>query len=216
LFSNSLFAFVLASLSGYVLGSISFSIVFTKIFSNNQDIRAFGSKNAGFTNVFRCFGKAPAALTFVFDALKGIISCLLGEVFFCSFLDKKYCVLGSLAAGFFCVLGHIFPCFFKFKGGKGVLTSAAVVAFIDWHIFIGVVFVFLLTLFISKIVSLSSIFSALSLPLFMFLCLPKQQDQNINYIELFTITLISVLVLFKHKDNIKRIFRGQEKKIFER
>ncbi len=154
---------------GYLVGSVSFSIIFTRLF-DKKDIRTMGSGNAGFTNVLRSVGKLPSILTFIFDFAKGLLAVYLGMLIFqasgAPFIVKQ---CGIYLAGVACILGHVFPLYFHFKGGKGVLTSAALILIIDWRIFLIVVGVFLIVFLISKIISLASISAAVSLPIGTFL-----------------------------------------------
>ena len=116
---------------GYLVGSVSFSIIFTRLF-DKKDIRTMGSGNAGFTNVLRSVGKLPSILTFIFDFAKGLLAVYLGMLIFqasgAPFIVKQ---CGIYLAGVACILGHVFPLYFHFKGGKGVLTSAALILIID-------------------------------------------------------------------------------------
>ena len=119
----------------YLLGSISFSIIFTKMFSK-EDIRTMGSGNAGTTNVLRSVGKRAAILTFVFDILKCVISVLLAKYileYICAASNAPFYIVnyGIYLAGFCCSIGHMYPIFFKFKGGKGVVTVATMAALAD-------------------------------------------------------------------------------------
>ena len=124
---------LLTVIASYLLGSVNVSIIISKKFFG-EDIREFGSGNAGMTNVMRTYGKKMAALTFGGDFLKAVVASLIGRFFLGFFV--------AYLAGFFCFLGHIFPCFYKFKGGKGIVTAAAMVLMTDWRIFLILVAVF--------------------------------------------------------------------------
>ena len=178
---------------GYLVGSVSFSIIFTRLF-DKKDIRTMGSGNAGFTNVLRSVGKLPSILTFIFDFAKGLLAVYLGMLIFqasgAPFIVKQ---CGIYLAGVACILGHVFPLYFHFKGGKGVLTSAALILIIDWRIFLIVVGVFLIVFLISKIISLASLSYVVVTPAFSL--------------------ILAALVVAKHQANIGRILRGEEKKI---
>ena len=134
---NSWLALLLAALIAYVLGSVNFAIIITRFFSGN-DIRSFGSGNAGATNVLRSQGKLPAALTFVGDLLKSMLSVYLGglllqnvqllpaaadEMELLMYDPQNLGLVGAYLAGVFCILGHMYPVFFGFRGGKGVMTT---------------------------------------------------------------------------------------------
>ena len=211
---------------GYLVGSVSFSIIFTRLF-DKKDIRTMGSGNAGFTNVLRSVGKLPSILTFIFDFAKGLLAVYLGMLIFqasgAPFIVKQ---CGIYLAGVACILGHVFPLYFHFKGGKGVLTSAALILIIDWRIFLIVVGVFLIVFLISKIISLASISAAVSLPIGTFLVtyfadyrpnLSYSFDKGYSLAYVVVTTAFSLnlaaLVVGKHHANIGRILRGEEKKI---
>ena len=213
---------------GYLLGSISFSIIFTRIF-DKKDIRTMGSGNAGFTNVLRSVGKLPSVLTFVCDFAKGLLAVYLSMLIFdaagAPFIVRQ---CGIYLTGLACILGHVFPVFFRFKGGKGVLTSAALVLVIDWRIFLIAIGIFLIVFAVSKIISLASISAAASLPVGTFLVTyfadyrrslmysySVLHDYSLAYVLVTTAfaLILAILVVGKHHANIKRILRGEEKKI---
>ncbi len=227
--SNIILAGVLAAVISYLLGSVSFSILFTKLFDHQKDIRSMGSGNAGATNVLRSVGVKAAVCTFVFDFAKGVLSVFLGKLLF-QYLAVPSAVgmvsefeliqFGAYLSGFFCVMGHIYPLYFGFKGGKGVLTSWAIIALIDWRSFILVIVVFIVVFLISKIVSLSSICAAASYPICTLIF-----NLGIAYCWKHEVTLFYVILTFvigslqagiliwKHRSNIQRIRQGTEKKI---
>lgn len=211
---------------GYLVGSISFSIIFTRLF-DKKDIRTMGSGNAGFTNVLRSVGKLPSILTFIFDFAKGLLAVYLGMLIFqasgAPFIVRQ---CGIYLAGVACILGHVFPLYFRFKGGKGVLTSAALILIIDWRIFLIVIGVFLIVFLITRIISLASISAAVSLPIGTFLVtffadyLPNLsysmvRGYSLAYVVITTVfsLILAALVVGKHHANIGRILRGEEKKI---
>ncbi len=226
-FKNYMFQFFITMLLAYLIGSISFATIFTKLF-DKEDIRDLGSKNAGFTNVLRSANKKAAILTFIFDFLKGAAAVNIGHfIFEYTVLDatETSIHIGIFLAGFACILGHIYPCFFGFRGGKGVLTSAAIILMVDYRIFILLVASFLICFIISKIISLSSIVAAISLPFISFFVtyvldyLPNKFSYNLNFnlFYVFAISFISLcmssIVIWKHRSNIKRLLKGEEKKI---
>ena len=137
-FGSLILPLLLSALVGYLLGSISFAILLTKAFAH-EDVRAHGSGNAGATNVLRVAGKKASALTFLLDFCKCVASVLVGY-----FLVKHACVangvdpemarLGMYAAGFCCMIGHMYPLYFGFRGGKGVVTTAAMMLLLDWRV----------------------------------------------------------------------------------
>lgn len=221
-------AVVFTMLISYLLGSLSFSIISTKKF-HHMDIRTKGSGNAGLTNVIRSSSKKAAILTLIGDFLKGVLAATLGKYVFLAFINSgndSFIVmqLGAFLAGICCLIGHVYPCFFGFKGGKGVLTASAIILVIDWRVFIAVILVFVVVLLFSKIVSLGSICAALSFPIFNFLITffidynncPVEYKQNaLTYTLISTVLalIIGVAVTYLHKENIKRLLSGQEKRI---
>lgn len=220
-------AALLALFMGYLLGSVSFSIIITKLFQK-RDIRDFGSGNAGATNVMRSVGKLPAALTFIFDFLKCILSILMGYYLFVVMCEKTgapeiAAQIGKYAAGIGCILGHIFPIYFRFRGGKGVTTTAALICLIDWRVFVPTFLTFLVIVLIKKIVSLGSVIGVSLYPVYTFIILflfdyvnspvVSGGTASMIYIILSTIAaaVIGGIVVLQHRENIKRLRRGEEK-----
>ena len=214
---------------GYLLGSISISIIFTRMFDNHADIRALGSGNAGLTNVLRSVGVKAAVFTFIFDFAKGAASVCIGRAIFryaCAaygvpFYFTQY---GAYLAGLACVLGHIFPLYFGFRGGKGILSAAAMLSFVDWRLFAVSVAVFAVVLLITKIVSVASICGALAFPVSNFLFsyygdyrgadLPEG-PVPLSYVFFTTAMsiLIAAILIMKHRSNIIRLKNGSERKL---
>jgi len=182
----------------YLLGSINTAILVSKHFYHD-DIRKYGSGNAGFTNVMRTYGKKAAIITFVGDILKTIAAILIG-----------WCVFGYLTAyiaGFACFLGHIFPVFYNFKGGKGVLCMATVMLMLCWRIFLTLVVVFVGIVLATKYISAGSVICAMMFPLM----LNRMNNTGIYMIEFIAIAM-AVIVVIKHRANLRRIFDGTESK----
>jgi len=209
--------FLIAIFISYLIGCINSSIVVGKLLKA-QDIRTLGSGNAGFTNALRTSGKKMALLTFAGDFTKGVVAVWVGielAAFSCS--DYKSFILikiFSYTAALACVIGHIYPCFFKFKGGKGILTAWATSLLIDWKVFLILISVFLIVFLFSKIISLSSIFAAVSYPMATFFV---SHIRSCSFKETLIYTLFTLatgaIVVYKHKSNIYRLLRGEEKKI---
>lgn len=223
LFALPTLALMVAS---YLLGSISFSIIFTKMFSK-EDIRNMGSGNAGTTNVLRSVGKRAAILTFVFDILKCVVSVLLAKFvleYICSTSDAPTYIAsyGLYLAGFCCSIGHMYPVFFRFKGGKGVLTVATMMVMVDWRVGIAVIGVFVVTVAISRVVSLGSIASGIAYPITTFLVTFfadyyfDTSAVSLKYVLIVTAitAFMGAIVILKHRGNIVRILNGTEKKLF--
>ncbi|HHW46273.1 MAG TPA: glycerol-3-phosphate 1-O-acyltransferase PlsY [Clostridiales bacterium] len=208
---------VSVALLSYILGSISFAVIFSKLFVK-KDVRDYGSGNAGMTNVVRVAGVIPGLLTLLFDVLKGVIAVLLARdlVFDYLFRTSEYAFLhpvyGAYLCGVCCLLGHFFPVFFRFRGGKGVATAAGIMLVIDWRVLACALTVFLIAFLITKIISIGSILAASSLPLFAFVFFDANSGTNRVAVVLLA-ALLGAIVVAKHKDNIKRIIKGEEKPI---
>lgn len=232
LISNFWWMFLLTAVQAYLLGSINTAVLVTRVVTNGKkDIRDMGSGNAGFTNVLRCVGKVPAIITIVCDALKCVAAVLVGALIFSfaipafdpqnTVLCSEIISIGKYTAGIFCILGHSYPLYFHFKGGKGIVTAAALIAIVDWRVFLCIIGTFLLVFIITKIISAASIISAvLYAPYtfvitFVFDYLLPTDGYSLNYVLLSTAAalIISVFVIVKHKANIGRLLRGEEKKI---
>ena len=195
--------YIIVSIIAYLLGSISFSVIFSKKLAG-FDVREKGSGNAGTTNVLRTVGKKAAALTLLCDCLKGVFAVLVAFIAGKIVKDTDSSLLVQLA-GIFVVLGHTFPVFFKFKGGKGVATSLGVLLITNWQIGL-ICLVFALTRF----VSLGSIAAAILFPV-----LTVFINENYlvpgNYV-IFAI-IMAILVVFNHRSNVKRLLEGKENKL---
>jgi glycerol-3-phosphate acyltransferase PlsY len=220
---------IFVALISYFLGSLSFSIIFTKVFDHDTDIRTLGSGNAGATNVLRSVGAKAAVFTFIFDFAKGAISVMLGRMVFqyvCGLTGVPIMIAqyGAYIAGVACVIGHIFPIYFGFKGGKGVLTSAAMIALIDWRVFIIVIGIFLIVFLFTRIVSLSSICAAAAFPVANFFITyfidyrggrSAVGPVSFSYVLITTAIalLMAIVLILEHKPNIERLKNGTEQKI---
>ncbi len=196
-----------------------------------SDIRQMGSGNAGFTNVLRCVGKVPAIVTIVCDALKCVIAVLIGGFIFSfagQLLGSQDTVFanelincGKYIAGVFCILGHSYPVYFHFKGGKGVVTAAALIATEDWRVFLCIIATFLIIFICTKIISISSIISAVLYAPYTFVMtfvFDYPSGYSLYYVIMSTIAalIIGIFVIVKHKENIGRLMRGEEKKITDK
>lgn len=181
----------------YFLGSLNFSIIVSHVLYHD-DIRRYGSGNAGSTNMLRIYGRRAAAFTFLGDALKAVLSCLFG------YFMMGY--IGACIAGFFCILGHIFPIYYHFRGGKGIVTVAFMVLMLDPVVFAILFGFFLVILVGSRIVSLASIMCALLYPLVLY----RIEGPGTPVVFAF---LCTALVVFMHRENMMRIFHGQESRI---
>jgi glycerol-3-phosphate acyltransferase PlsY len=186
----------------YVLGSLNFAIIISGK-TYKQDIRNYGSKNAGMTNMMRTYGKKAAVLTLLGDAAKAAVAALVG-----------YTVLGHMGAyiaGFSCVLGHMFPVFYKFKGGKGVVTAAVSILMCNPLVFLIVILIFVIIVGFTKYISLGSIMCALMYP-FILNAIDRFFHGGCPIYAVLSSLLISVLLLYKHRENFKRLREGKESK----
>ena len=180
----------------YFIGSISFGILISKVFKI-QDPRSFGSRNPGATNVMRSGKKIAALLTLLGDMLKGTFVVLIAKLY----LNLTYDQVLLIAAAVF--LGHLFPVYHQFKGGKGVATALGVLLAIDIHIAILMLIIWLVIFLTSRISSLSAITAALCLPLITFF---KHVDQSFLLLSFF----LSILLIYRHKENIKNLIKKKE------
>lgn len=183
----------------YLLGSLNSAIIISKS-KYKQDIRSFGSGNAGLTNMLRVYGKDGALLTLAGDIAKQFVSVLVGAI-----LLGRY---GAYLAGLFCMLGHIFPIYYRFKGGKGVLTAATMILLIDPLVFVILFIIFALTLAITRYVSLSSIIAAISYPATMSIA----NGNHPHIFELVFALFVAAVVIVMHRSNLRRLFRNEENK----
>ncbi len=191
--------FAITALSSYLLGSINSAVIISKKIYG-YDVRDYGSGNAGMTNMFRSFGKKAGFLTLGGDILKALISVVIG-----------FCLMGGpgqYVAGFFCMMGHIFPVYFKFKGGKGVIVSAITVLLIDPLVFLVLLGIFALMFFATQIISASSITAAFFYPMVVYAF--NYTRPSILYF-LFSL-LMAAFVIAMHKENIHRLLNKTEKK----
>ncbi len=198
--------FALTAAFSYFFGCFNGAVLISK-YILHDDIRTHGSGNAGLTNFYRVFGGKLTFLVIFMDFLKAIFAILLTAMIFRSVLHAGGIVLAfsKYWAGLFCLLGHMFPCMFHFKGGKGILSGGAMAIAIDWRIALAVWAVFFVLAFLTKYVSLGSICCAATFPVasgFVY------RDPVI----LIFSAVIGGLVIWQHRANIKRLASGTESK----
>jgi glycerol-3-phosphate acyltransferase PlsY len=190
-------------LAGYLLGSIPFGILLTRLFGGG-DIRAAGSGNIGATNVTRVVGPIPGVLTLILDGLKGAAAVWLAARF------SNYSATWMIAAGVAALIGHCFPIWLKFHGGKGVATAAGMFLALCWPAALGAIGIFLLVVIFFRFVSLGSIAAAASMPLLIYLLwAPHLAPPPSVTIGAFA---AAMLVVYKHDGNIQRLVEGREPK----
>ncbi len=185
---------IIIILISYLMGSIPFGLILTKTFLN-KDIREIGSGNIGATNVLRAGNKIVGYLTLILDVLKAIIPIIYIKL---NYPDLIY--VSSLSV----FLGHVFSIWLKFKGGKGVATYVGILFCINY--FLGVIFIisWLIIFFITKFSSLGSILASLIIPIYIFL--------NSDYNNEYFFIIMFVLILFTHRENVKRLINKEESK----
>ncbi len=189
--------FVLSIIIGYLLGSANSSLIVGKFYG--VDIRKHGSGNAGTTNALRVLGKKAAAFVLAGDLLKGVLSYLVGY-----FITGS--ATGGMIAGVAAIFGHVWPVFFGFKGGKGVLTSLAVLLMMDWSVALALLGVFIIIVAITRYVSLGSVIAAILFPI---VSTVVGRDGG----RIAASAIICVLIVVMHRTNIKRLLNGTESKL---
>lgn len=194
---------LLAAVLAYLCGSVNSAVLVSRTLFG-KDVREYGSKNAGLTNMLRVFGKKGAALTLVGDMLKAAVAVVLGMLL----VGYEY---GGFTALLFVVIGHAFPCFFGFRGGKGVLSAVTAILCLSPVTFLVLVALFLLMTLTTKIVSVGSITAA-----FFFPAILKAFFGALSFFMLSASLITAVLVIFLHRENVRRLLRGEEKKFGEK
>ena len=200
--------YIIIGIIGYLIGSISFSIIIGKKMAG-IDVREQGSGNAGSTNVLRTIGKKAAALTLLCDVLKGVIAVLIAFVVGKFAKDLNSAILIQIAA-LAVVVGHTFPIYFGFKGGKGVATSLGILLIVNWQIGLICLVFALLLMALTRMVSLGSVSAAVLYPV-LTIFITEHYLVSGNYI-IFGI-LLAAFVIFNHRENVKRILSGTENKL---
>jgi len=192
----------------YLLGSCNMAIIVSRLF-RVPDIREFGSGSAGMTNMLRTYGKKLAAITFVGDFLKGSVAVFLARVIFS---DPVFGVDLGYIAGIFVVLGHIFPIYFGFHGGKGVATAFGAMLCLNWMVFVTLLVGLVPIIFIIRIVSAISLTGSAIYPVLTFLVLMLQEADLLTVVIPDTVSALIImgLIFDAHRENIVRFRRGKE------
>lgn len=201
---------IVIAVIAYLIGSINFSVIFSKKIAG-FDVREKGSGNAGTTNMLRSVGKKAAAITLVCDILKGVVAIglalLVGYIF-----NAQNKALLVQVAGIAVVIGHTFPVFFGFKGGKGVATSLGVLIMSNWEIGLICLAVAIVLIAITKMVSVGSCIAAILFAVLTYFI--KDNYITTEGTEYFIYSIVlSILILFNHRSNIVRLIKGKENKI---
>jgi glycerol-3-phosphate acyltransferase PlsY len=199
--------FAAAVLAAYLIGSLSFAVIVSRFMGLN-DPRSYGSKNPGATNVLRSGNKLAAVTTLLLDAVKGWLPMALVQ-----WQGAAYGLGdGALAAvGLAAFLGHLFPVFFSFKGGKGVATAAGVLFGVHWLLGLACMGTWALVAYVSRYSSLSALSCAMLAPLYYVL-----GDRGLWYVDrsvLLMLVLMGALLIYRHKENISKLLQGKESKL---
>jgi len=205
-------AIIISFVVAYLLGSINTSVIVGKL--KGVDIRKKGSGNAGMTNTLRVIGKGAAVFVFLFDFLKAIIGLIASGFIAKAFVPEggdvvEYC---KYVAALGAVLGHNFPLYFGFKGGKGIVTSIAAIFYLDWRIGIIMATFCILIMIITKYVSLGSVVGAIIYPIFVIAFNTDFSIPTVPYYLAMSVAF-SFLALYRHRANISRLLKGTESKL---
>lgn len=193
-------ALVLIAVGAYFLGCINCGIILSKN-KYNEDIRTKGSGNAGATNMLRTYGLKIAAVTFLGDAMKAVVSVAAGMLILGG--------IGGYTAALACMIGHAYPCIYGFKGGKGVAVTAGSILVLDWRLFLILVAMFALIVWWTRFISLGSVTVFFAFPLL----LSALNGGRVPSFCIILALLMAVLGIYFHRSNIKRIYNGTENKV---
>ncbi len=212
---NLIIAGAISVIISYLLGSCNSSIITVRLLKH-EDIREHGSKNAGLTNTLRCYGKIPALITLIGDLAKGIIAVLISRLIFTLIVGADGFDLQTVGyiSGIAAIIGHIFPIYYGFKGGKGVLVSSSILIVIDPLTFVIIIPFFLIITLTTRYVSVGSISAAIFYPILTFILHYFVEDvpSNLCIIHTCLVAVTSVLLIYMHRENIKRLKNGTENK----
>ena len=205
-----LLALLAVAIIAYFLGCFNGAVIVSK-YILRDDVRSHGSGNAGLTNFYRTFGGPLTLVVILLDVVKAVVAVWVG-ILVVRYWDGGFwsqeaiaVVYGKYWAGMFCLLGHMFPCMFHFKGGKGILSGGTIVWMIDWRIGLVVWLGFLVLFLLTKYVSLGSVWAGASFPFISWYCYPDPMIVALAFV-------IGALVVWKHRGNIVRLVHGNENK----
>lgn len=221
-FTTCWYVLPVSALAAYLFGSINFAILISRIFSKD-DIRNYGSGNAGATNMLRAKGPGLAALTMAGDLLKAVAAVEFARWFAAACAVKTAAdgitidptFAAAYVAGLFCIIGHLYPLYFGFRGGKGVVATLGMYLVLDWKMALFCLGLFIIVVAITKWVSLGSIVGVLPIPALTFLSTYTISDTGLFTALFCTVmgALVSLTVIIKHIPNIRRLLDGTESKI---
>ena len=208
---------LIAAIPAYLIGGVNGALITSKHFYH-KDIRKFGSGNPGLTNFYRVFGKGGLILVIAIDVIKTIAPVIFGGWLFARYSDTvlsqvwqlgwlfEVSLFGQALSGFFVVLGHCFPVFYHFKGGKGVMAVGAILLVLDWRLALISWGLFIVITALTRYVSLGAMIGGAAFPISQFII-------GIGgYWELLATSMCAILVIVRHKENIKRLVKGEESK----
>jgi glycerol-3-phosphate acyltransferase PlsY len=212
---NFFLALLISGVISYLLGSINFAIIITKLFTK-KDIRDYGSGNAGMTNVLRSVNKNAAVLTLLGDFLKGSLAAFISRMLFSLMFVGSGALAnfdGAYIGVIFAMLGHLFPVFYQFRGGKGISVCGGAILVADWRVFLLILLTFLIFTLTTKYVSLGSIMASVGYTIYTVL-LGAFVDGNPHFLRNAILALVAtVFTVYKHKANIKRLINKTENKL---
>ena len=189
-------SYIIVIVSAYLLGSVSMSVLISRIFYTD-DVRSHGSGNAGATNMARVYGLVPGFAVLVLAALKTVLACIIGRLLLGG--------TGFCLAGIFCLIGHCYPVFFRFSGGKGVSAGVVLALLIDWRVFLIAFVLFLLLFFFTRIISVCSMSCAVVIAIASILL-------RLELYDIILAVFLAAIILVRHRSNIIRLLHGQEAK----
>lgn len=196
--------FIIVAVIAYFCGCFNGAVIVSK-YILHDDIRTHGSGNAGLTNFFRTFGGPLTLVVILCDVLKAVLAVLVGSGLIGLTMNAP--VLGKYWAACFCLLGHMFPCMFGFKGGKGILSGGTIAIMLDWRLALLVWGGFLVLALVTRYVSLGSVYAAAAFPVGTWLFV--SHDPVIMAMAIF----LGALIIWMHRANIKRLLKGEENKL---
>ena len=198
---------LMTAVVAYLLGCFNGAVIVSKYILRN-DVRNHGSGNAGLTNFHRVFGGPLTAVVILTDVIKAVVALLAGAAIFRGMVydAAEIALFAKYWAGLFCLLGHMFPCMFGFKGGKGILSGGTIALMVDWRVALVVWGGFLILTALTRYVSLGSVWAGGSFPFISWICFPDPIIVVLAF-------ACGGLVVWKHRANIKRLLSGTESKL---
>ena len=203
--------YIIIALLAYAIGSINFSVIISKKYAG-FDVREKGSGNAGTTNMLRSVGKKAAAVTLICDILKGVVAIIIALIAGKIAKNTDQALLVQIA-GIAVILGHTYPIFFGFKGGKGVATSLGILIMTNWQIGLICLLFAVIIMAFSKMVSMGSFGEAILLPILTLFIQNHYIVQASGFKYFIYSVIVAAIIIFNHRSNIKRILNGTENKL---